>query len=212
MKSISTDQNIRDEYYRGHSFAVDLIELHLKTSTGADSPLYLASGGIDIAYDSSTAPTAGTNTYSAQGEFLGHSAITEEFDVSVGKFDLSLSGLPTGYIDKFQGNEPEGKRVVVHKVFLDLNTLDVINSNDSGQAISSIVMFDGQIFNVTIQESANSCNIGVQCASIFADFERSAGRKTTDWTNWLFQGTKYDTAFEKAGFVGNTEFLWGRNN
>ena len=41
----------------------------------------------------------------------------------VGKFSINLSGLPSGYIDKFVGKEPEGKRVVVYKCFLDINTL-----------------------------------------------------------------------------------------
>ena len=63
MKSFYTDTTLRDEYYRDTNFAVDLIELHLKDASDADDPLYLASGGIDIDYNSPTAPTAGTNTY-----------------------------------------------------------------------------------------------------------------------------------------------------
>jgi hypothetical protein len=210
VKNFYTEQYLRDEYYRDHTFAVDLIELHLKTSAGANDPLYLASGAIDIDLDTDTAPTTGVNTYSAQGEFLSHSAINEDFDVTVGKFSISLSGLPSGYLDKFIGNEPEGKRVVVYKCFLDVNTLEVIGSNDSAGSTQAITMFDGQIFNVAIQEAANSCTIQVDCSSIFADFERTAGRKTTEWSNWLFQGVQYDTAFEKATFVGNTEYKWGR--
>jgi hypothetical protein len=50
----------------------------------------------------------------------------------------------------------------------------------------------------------------VDCSTLFADFERTAGRKTNSGSNWLYQGTTSDTAFEKSGFVGNTEFLWGR--
>lgn len=204
MKTFSSEQYLRDEYYRDHTFAVDLIEIHL--SSGA---LYLASGGIDIAFDSDTAPDAGTNTYLAQGEFLGHTPITEDFDVRVGKFSISLSGLTTGYINKFIGQEPEGKRVCVYKVFLDLNTLEVIGTDSAG-GTGGILMFDGEVFNVNIQETAETCTISVDVSSHFADFERTAGRKTNNWSNWLFQGAKYDTAFEKAGFVGNSEFLWGR--
>jgi hypothetical protein len=189
VKPFYTEEYLRDEYYRDHQFAVDLIEIHL--SGGA---LYLASGAIDIDFDSDTAPDAGTNTYSAQGQFLGYTPINEDFDVRVGKFTINLSGLPAGYIDKFVGQEPEGSTVVVHKVFLDLTT------------------HEGEIFNVNIQETDSTCSITVDVSSVFADFERRAGRKTADWSNWLFQGEKYDTAFEKAGFVGNTEFLWGRDS
>lgn len=211
MKSFAQDTTIKDEYYRDHNFAVDLIEIHLKDSNDNDDPLYLCSGGIDVDWDSSTAPDSGTNTYSAQGEFMGHSPINEDFDVRVGRFSVTLSGLTSGYIDKFIGNEPEGKRVLVYKAFLDLNTLDIIGTDSAGQT-GPILMFDGEIFNVAIQESAETCTISVEVSSQFADFERTAGRKTNNWSNWLFQGEKYDTAFEKSGFVGNSEFDWGRDS
>ena len=209
MKSFASENYLRDEYYRDHTIAVDLIEIHLKDSSNNDAPLYLASGGINIDFDSDTAPNAGSNTYTAQGEFLGHSAINEDFDVKVGKFSINLSGLPSGYIDKFVGKEPEGKRVVVYKCFLDINTLEIIGTDSAG-GVAAINMFDGEVYNVSIQESANTCSISVEASSHFADFERQAGRRTNDWSNWLFQGVQYDTAFEKAGFVGNQEFLWGR--
>lgn len=204
MKNFYTESYLRDEYYRDHTFAIDLIEIHLEAGA-----LYLASGAIDIEYDSDTAPDAGTNTYSAQGEFMGHTPINEDFDVKVGKFSVNLSGLPTGYIDKFVGAEPEGSRVVVYKVFLDLNTLEIIGADSAG-GVSAILMFDGEIFNVSIQETAETCTISIDVSSHFADFERTAGRRTNNWSNWLFQGSQYDTCMEKAGFVGNTEFLWGR--
>jgi len=209
VKSFADDSALRDEYYRDHNFAIDLIEIHLKDSSGNDDPLYLSSGAIDIDFDSDTAPDAGTNTYSAQGQFMGYTPITEDFDVRVGKFSVTLSGLSSGYIDKFIGNEPEGKRVCVYKAFLDLNTLDIIGTDSAGQT-GPILMFDGEIYNVNIQETAETCTISVDVSSHFADFERTAGRKTNNWSNWLFQDAKYDTAFEKAGFVGNSEFLWGR--
>lgn len=202
MKSFYTDSTLRDEYYRDVNFAVDLIELHLKDASDSNDPLYLASGGIDIDYDSPTAPTAGTNTYSAQGEFLSYTNIGEDFDVKIGKFSINLSGLPSGYVDRFVNKEPELKRVCVYKAFLSTTDLSIVSS--------PILMYDGVIYNVGIQESSNTCQITVDCSSKFADFERTAGRKTNNWSNWLLQGEKYDTSMEKAGYVGNTEFLWGR--
>jgi len=206
MKSFASEQYLRDEYYRDHNFAVDLIEVHLD-----DGALYLSSGAIDIDYDSDTAPDAGTNTYSAQGEFMGHTPINEDFDVKVGKFSVNLSGLPSGYISKFVNAECEGKRVVVYKAFLDLNTLEIIGTDSAG-GTAVIMMFDGEIYNVTIQETAETCTISIDVSSHFADFERTAGRRTNNWSNWLFQGSQYDTCMEKAGFVGNSEFLWGRSD
>ena len=97
-----------------------------------------------------------------------------------------------------------------YEVFLDINTLQIVGTEDSAGQIAAINMFDGEVYNVSIQETATSCGISVEASSHFADFERQAGRRTNDWSNWLFQGVQYDTAFEKAGFVGNQEFLWGR--
>lgn len=202
MKSISN--TVRTEFYRQNFIAQDLIEIHLST------PLYLASGGIDIAYDSDTAPTAGTNTYSAQGNFMQVSGIGEDFDVRVGKFSILLSAVGNNYITKFIDTSTvptnkigyEGARVVLYKAFL--------NYADYSIAGTPLMMFDGQIFNVTIQESAKTCTISVECASLFSDFERTAGRKTNNNSNWLFQGVNTDTCMEQSGYVGQTEFKWGK--
>lgn len=204
MKSFSSDSAIRDEYYRDNKFAVDLIELHLKSSAGRNTPLYLATGMINIAFESPTAPTAGVNNYSAQGEFMSMSAITEQFDVVLGKVNLNLSGLPTGYIDRFVNTESEGKPVHIYKCFLDLNTLETVSE--------PIHMFAGEIYNVAISEGSASCQISLQVSSKFADFERRAGRMTNDWSNWNFQGSTYDKSMAQTGYIGNTEFLWGRSS
>tara|TARA_R110000772_G_scaffold17682_5_gene49196 strand:+ start:5033 stop:5647 length:615 start_codon:yes stop_codon:yes gene_type:complete len=204
VKSFSSDSAIRDEYYRDNKFAVDLIELHLKSSAGRNTPLYLATGMINIAFDSPTAPTAGVNNYSAQGEFMSMSAITEQFDVVLGKVNLGLSGLPSGYINKFVNTEPEGKPVHIYKCFLDLNTLAIVSD--------PIHMFAGEIYNVAVSEGPASCQISLQVSSKFADFERRAGRMTNDWSNWNFQGSTYDKSMAQTGYIGNTEFLWGRSS
>jgi hypothetical protein len=72
------------------------------------------------------------------------------------------------------------------------------------------MMFDGIIYNIQISESNNSCQITVDCSSLFADFERSAGRKSNNGSNHLFQGSTFDTCMEKAGYVGATEINWGK--
>jgi len=194
MKTYATE--VRNEFYRENFYAVDLVELHTTT------PLYLASGGITIAYDSATAPTAGVNTYTAQGDFMGFSGLTEDFDVKVGKFTIYLSGVGNGYVNTFVDKDFEGRRVVVYKAFLNLQTLAIVGT--------PILMFDGQLYNAAITETAKSCQINIDCSSLFADFERTTGRKTNNASNWLYQGVVYDTGLEKSGFVGQTEFSWGK--
>jgi hypothetical protein len=107
-------------------------------------------------------------------------------------------------VDKFTKSHFEGRRVVIAKAFLDFSpmTLDIIDV--------PIIIFDGIIYNVSITESAVTCSISIECSTLWADFERTTGRKTNNGSNWLYQGRNEDRCFEKAGFVGQTEFLWGR--
>lgn len=206
MKSFAYTAN-KDEYYRDHTISVDCVELHLKSNTGANQCLYLCSGGFDVQFDSATAPDAGVNTYVAQGNFIGFSGMSEDMDVKVGKFTISLSAIGNDYISKFLNTEVEGKRVVIYKCFLSFGP----NGTDPLALVAApIMMYDGTIYNFSIQETAKTCQVSVDCSSLFADFERTAGRRTNNWSNWLFQGEQYDKAFDKAGWVGQTEFKWGR--
>lgn len=206
MKDFSNTPN-RDEYYRDHTISVDCVELHLKDNNNAAQTLYLCNGGFDVSFDSPTAPNAGTNTYTAQGNFIGFSGMSEELDVKVGKFTITLSALGNDYVSKFINYETEGKRVCIYKAFFWFGS-------DGKQPLSlvatPILMYDGTIYNSSINETVKTCQIAVDCSSLFADFERTNGRKTNNWSNWLYQGDQTDRCFEKAGWVGQTEFRWGR--
>ena len=206
MKDFSLTAN-RDEYYRDHTISVDCVELHLKNASGANDTLYLCSGGFDVSFDSPTAPDAGTNTYTAQGNFIGFSGMSEDFEVKVGKFSISLSALGNNYIQKFINYEVEGKRVCIYKAFLGFGPA---GTAPLSLVATPILMYDGSIYNFSINETAKTCQVSVDCSSLFADFERTNGRKSNNWSNWLFQGQQYDKCFEKAGWVGQTEFKWGR--
>jgi hypothetical protein len=200
MKIFTTQ--ILDQIYDDRFVAVDLIEIHLKNQAGANTPLYLTNANFSMAYDSPTAPTAGVNTYTAQGEFMGFSTVPEEFDVKVGKFSIYLSAVNNSYINLFTQGEVEGKRVCIYKAFLDFNTLQIIPD--------PVLIFDGIIMNIAITESSRSCSVSIDCSTLFSDYERTNGRRTNNNSNWLFQGVEYDRAMDKTGFTGNTELKWGR--
>lgn len=206
MKAFFATAN-RDEYYRDHTIAVDCVELHLKTASGANIPVYLCTGGFDISFDSTTAPDSGVNTYTAQGNFIGFSGMTEDFDVRVGKFTITLSGVGNDYVSYLINNPIEGNRVCIYKAFLNFG---IAGTSPLSLAAAPILMYDGTIYNFSIQETANTCQISVDCSSLFGDFEKSQGRKTNNWSNWFYQGVQYDRSMDKAGWVGQTEFLWGK--
>lgn len=194
MKTYSS--TLRDEFYRSKFIAVDLVEFQITDSNGNPNYQYLCTGGMDIDYDG--------NTYTAQGDFIGFTSVGEDFDVKVGRFSVYLSGLNTDMIDAFVDKDVEGKRVIIRKAFLDFDpmTLNIVDV--------PITLFDGIIYNVSVTENDTTATLEVQCATLFADFERTAGRKTNNSSNWLYQGFAKDTGFEKSGFVGTTEYKWGR--
>jgi hypothetical protein len=206
MKSFSTTAN-KDEYSRDHTISTNCVELHLKNTQGANDTLYLSDGAFDVTFDSATAPEAGVNTYTAQGNFLGFSGMSEDMDVKVGKFSIQLSAVNNTLVNKFINTEVEGRRVVIYKAFFGFGPAGV---DPLALVAAPIMMFDGNIYSVAITENKNTCSIAVDCSSLFADFERRNGRESNNWSNWLFQGQQYDKAFAKSGWVGQTEIKWGR--
>ena len=199
----------RDEFYRDNYIAIDLVEMHLKNSAGNSDPLYLCGGGFNINYDSPTAPNAGTNSYEAQGEFIGFSTVSEDFEVKVGKFSIYLSGVGNDYVNRFTSFSPEGNRVVIYRAFMEYTVAGGVEA--LGIVPDPLILFDGIIYNVSITETGSSCQVTIECATLFSDFERTAGRKSNNGSNWLFQdGNTYDKSMSQAGFVGQSNFLWGR--
>ena len=201
MKTYST--STRNQFYADNFIAVDCVEIHL------DTPLYLTNSHWPISFDSATAPTSGINNYDPQGDFIGFSTVSEDFDVRVGKFTITLSALGPNFVQKFvdfteqQKLNIEGRRVVIYKAFLNPSAAFSIVDQP-------IIIFDGMIFNVAVSESDATATIQLDCATLFADFERQAGRKTNNGSNWLYLGYSGDTCMEKSGFVGQQEFKWGR--
>jgi hypothetical protein len=199
MKSYHDD--LRNEYYRDAFVAVDLLEIQLYADSGTAATKYFTNSGMNINAPSTL--TGQTVVYTAQGDFLGFTTMTENMDTTVGKFNISLTGLNQTLLTDIVTSSTEGKRVLVKKAFLNPTTLQLIRE--------PVLVYEGYIYNYAVTESSRSCALTLSCASLFSDFERTAGRKTNNWSNWLFQGVQYDRAMDKAGFVGQTEFLWGRS-
>lgn len=198
MKSYHTD--IRNEYYRDGFICVDLLELHLYDENNTALPHYFSNGGVPI--EAASSLTGGLVTYTAFGDFMGFTSMTESLDTSVGKFSIALSGLNPALFGDLISNASEGRKVVIKKAFLNVQTLQVIQA--------PITVYEGYIYNYALTEGSKTATLNVSCSSLFSDFERTNGRKTNNWSNWLFQGVKYDRSMDRAGFVGQTEFLWGR--
>lgn len=145
-------------------FVADLIELQLST------PQYLTTSNIDISYDSTTAPDAGTNTYLAQGQFLDYGNIVESADLRISSIDMEFTAVDTTTIALLMSNDYIDKRVVIYRAVLD---------DDYSFTSDDIwLMFDGTITAYGIKETENTATVTITIASQFADFLRKNGRRT----------------------------------
>jgi hypothetical protein len=197
------DEEIRNEYYRDSFVCVDLVEMHLRNNQNQSIPRYFTNGGMSVQAVSTL--TGQPVTFTAEGEFLAFTSMRENLETSVGKFDIQLTAIDLNLINDIISLNTEGRKVVVRKAFYSVTpTVSLIRD--------PITIYEGYIYNHAVQESATTAILTVSCASLFADFERTAGRKTNNFSNWLFQGVNFDRSMDKAGFVGNTEFLWGRTS
>ena len=145
-------------------FVADLIELQLST------PQYLTTTNIDIDYDSSTAPDAGTNTYLAQGQFLDYGNIVESADLRISSIDMTFTAVDTTTIALLMSNDYIDKRVVIYRAILD--------EDYSFTSDDIWLMFDGTVTAYTIKETENTATVTITIASQFADFLRKNGRRT----------------------------------
>ena len=145
-------------------FVADLIELQLSTTQ------YLTTSNIDIDYDSSTAPDAGTNTYLAQGQFLDYGNIVEYADLRISSIDMTFTAVDTTTIALLMSNDYIDKRVVIYRAILD--------EDYSFTSDDIWLMFDGTVTAYTIKETENTATVTITIASQFADFLRKNGRRT----------------------------------
>ena len=145
-------------------FVADLIELQLSTTQ------YLTTSNIDIDYDSSTAPDAGTNTYLAQGQFLDYGNIVESADLRISSIDMEFTAVDTTTIALLMSNDYIDKRVVIYRAVLD--------EDYSFTSDDIWLMFDGTVTAYTIKETENTATVTITIASQFADFLRKNGRRT----------------------------------
>ena len=145
-------------------FVADLIELQLSTTQ------YLTTTNINISFDSATAPDAGANTYLAQGQFLSYGNIVETTDLRIAEIDMEFTAVDTTTIALLTNNDYINKRVVIYRAIL---------GNDYSFGTDDVyLVFDGKVTGYSIRESNDTATVTISCASQFADFERTNGRKT----------------------------------
>jgi hypothetical protein len=170
--SRNIDTSLQTKLEARQVFVADLIEVHL------DTPQYYTTTNISLQYDSASAPDAGVNTYLAQNQFLSYGNIVESSDLRVGTLELTFTAVDTTTVALILNNDYIDSRVVIYRAVLN----DDFTFTDS----DVFLVFDGRITGYSIQETDTTATITISCASQFADFERTNGRRTNPASQNLY--------------------------
>ncbi len=155
---------LQDKLAAKKVFVADLLEFHF------DTALYFTTANIDLSYDSATAPDSGANTYIAQGLFLNYKDIVENSDLRVGTLDLAFTAVDPTMVAVLINNDFIDKRVVLYRA--------VLNDDYSFTSNDVFTIFDGRISGWKLTEGTQTANVVLSVASLFADFNRTNGRRT----------------------------------
>jgi hypothetical protein len=174
-------------------FVADLIELQL------DTPQYYTTTNISLQWDSPSAPNAGVNTYLAQNQFLSYGNIVESSDLRVGTLEMTFTAVDTTTVSLILNNDYIDRRVVIYRA--------VLGDDFSFSDTDVFLVFDGRITGYSIRETDTTATITISCASQFADFERTNGRRTNPASQNLYFPTDRGMDFSPQIVK---DIRWGR--
>jgi len=164
-----------DSTLRSHLEGTQFILIQMADIQTATGTNYFTDCFFDIDYNS--------NTYQAQGTFLGITGAEESQEVIVGKTNISLSALETANISTYATSAIINKSVTLRLAFLNPVTYAIIGE--------PVVTFKGKIQSYAVNDAKKTATIVLEVASTFANFEKTNGRRTnlgslqrehpTDW-------------------------------
>ena len=132
---------INAELAKDQLILADLVELHFPSiQRQTNAPFSITT----------TTPTAGSGTYSANGELLSFDLISETIDARVNQINIVLTGVSSTFTDLFLNNDFVDKQVCIYRVFFD-SSLDIVGS--------PVLLWDGEVVGYKINETKkNSFN------------------------------------------------------
>ena len=140
-----------------------------------------------------------TNTYTANGHFLGFSGLSETSDMSIPNVTVQVSAVDQTWISIALSKPYIDRRIAIYKAFLDYRLAIISNP---------LLVFDGRIDSMEISDDPNNgtCTIAVTASSQWVDFQRTPGRHTNDPEEQIwFPG---DRGFQFVTNI-NREIKWG---
>lgn len=169
----------------------ELVEFNL------DTPLYLTTAQWNIT--ASTDTSGGSQTYLAQGNFLGFSSLTETTELRVNNVTLTFSAATTTFVNIALSDNYLHRPIRIYKAFFNTSTLALISS--------PFLIYDGTITGVNISDTATDTLVTFDTSNQFYDFDRIAGRRTNSGSNRRFFPADRGLDFSTTEI---NDIRWGR--
>ena len=183
---------------------VELIQLHLRDSSGNDVVTQYTTGHVDLTV---TTPTSTSTGYVAQGQFINFGNFKEAADFQIQSLDIVFTAVDTTTLAALlasdnSGRALNGRRVVVYRAVVDENAagFDVPTDN-------VYMIFDGTINGFSVTEEEETATLSLNCSSKFINFEATNGRKTTVGSQQYFFPN--DKGMEFASLL-KKDVRWGQ--
>jgi len=175
---------ITDELAKGQFQMAHLVKLELNTTYKFTN--------------ASTNIVDGSDTYIPNGFLLGLDGVQENSNINVGSMNIGISAVDRAIVADVLSNGYLNRKVTIKRAFLDSNSTLI-----SG-AIFSI--YSGRIEGMSISDSGSDSVMELGVANHWADFRRTAGRRTNNTSQQHFFPD--DLSMEFAPQTGK-KLIWG---
>jgi len=181
-----------------------LVEIGLSSPYLGLNAVYYTDAPFDIDYDSPTAPDSGTNTYEAQGNFLGISETQENTELRITSISISLSALESNNITLFAKSAQINQTVTIYRALWNQATEELIYDSAGD---GPILIFKGKITGYTIADARDTAELAIQVDSQFSNFEKVNARRAN--TNNFQREHPTDYSMEYSHETIN-DIRWGK--
>lgn len=189
MKSFSL--GVVNEITSTNYISAELVEIDLTT------PLYLSTAVFDVV--TSTETSGGTQTYIAQGSFMGFTGVSETEELRINNVSINFSAATTAYVNIALGDNYLHRSIRIYKVWFDKTTMAVI--------ASPVLIYDGTITGASVSDSEDESVVSFVTANQFYDFDRTAGRRSNDGSQRRFYPGDSGMIYSTSDIA---DILWGR--
>lgn len=179
---------VQTEIAKQAIFTFHLVEFKFDTGT-----LRFTTLPKNIVYDS--------NTYVASPDWLSFGNVVESDGVELGSMFFTLSSVDLSVVAQALLEDFVDRPILLYRAFLDTTTYDLI--------VNPILIYEGRItsFKLTEDPQSGDSTLTWQTASTWADFNRTAGRRTNNNDQAVYHPG--DLAFEFAHNI-TFDIRWGR--